>query len=585
MLGLICGSCKEEWDNHYNETQVISPDTDIYAGDIVSYIRSEKDLSLINAVFESSKSYDNIKKEKGYTIIVYKNNALQLSHDYDNKEFADYCICDLSVSPSSLKDGYGIQTRLGKNIWVSKSGDEITIENKRIEKKVKTDNGYVYYLEDIMPVKKSVYEFLNSLGEEYSLFVSYVKEFEEEYFDEQNSIPTGVDEMGNTIYADSIIDTRNTLMDRYTENGLLQWNMRSEDFLSTMFVPSNDLIKKAISNALDSIPSWLGRESTESDIIKFKEWIVKACFVENRLYQNDVAGDKDINCVGGYLRQIDKTQDSENFEKADPALWRTSIQKLNVSNPVALSNGNAYYVNEFKIPNHVVIYRVKAKFYELWGAMSDSQKNQYFRWENWVDPLIINDAQGPFTLSETLPTMYYHVLTAIPGEEAIKDSMPCSVTYDGVIYNSATKKLKEVYLPAGEYNLRMGFKHSLTYSISIYFNDKLIVEDMVLYAQGSNFHFDRGSVSDMDYFGNISIGYGEGFNWKEWIEKDEKAVAYDTDGYQVAVVNIPESGNFTITITSNDMCYLYDAEAVRNKNNVTQLMMYHWCLRPTRNNY
>ena len=376
MLGLICGSCKEEWDNHYNETQVISPDTDIYAGDIVSYIRSEKDLSLINAVFESSKSYDNIKKEKGYTIIVYKNNALQLSHDYDNKEFADYCICDLSVSPSSLKDGYGIQTRLGKNIWVSKSGDEITIENKRIEKKVKTDNGYVYYLEDIMPVKKSVYEFLNSLGEEYSLFVSYVKEFEEEYFDEQNSIPTGVDEMGNTIYADSIIDTRNTLMDRYTENGLLQWNMRSEDFLSTMFVPSNDLIKKAISNALDSIPSWLGRESTESDIIKFKEWIVKACFVENRLYQNDVAGDKDINCVGGYLRQIDKTQDSENFEKADPALWRTSIQKLNVSNPVALSNGNAYYVNEFKIPNHVVIYRVKAKFYELWGAMSDSQKNQ-----------------------------------------------------------------------------------------------------------------------------------------------------------------------------------------------------------------
>jgi hypothetical protein len=181
--------------------------------------------------------------------------------------------------------------------------------------------------------------------------------------------------------------------------------------------------------------------------------------------------------------------------------------------------------------------------------------------------------------------MYYHVLTAIPTAQAIADSSTCSVTYDGVMYNSTTRKLAEVNLPAGEYYLRMGFKHSLRYSVDIYFNDQLLVSDMLLFAQGSNFHFDRGSVSDMDYYGSSTIGYPEGYNWRDWIEKDVKAVAYDTDGYQVAIVNIPADGNFTITISSKDNARLYDPTNGRSKNNVTQLMMYHWCLRPTNRNY
>ena len=114
--------------------------------------------------------------------------------------------------------------------------------------------------------------------------------------------------------------------------------------------------------------------------------------------------------------------------------------------------------------------------------------------------------------------------------------------------------------------------------------EQALVEGKLMYSQGSSFHFDRGSVSTMDYYGNVTIGFDEGFNWKDWIEKDEKAVAYDTDGYQVAIVDLPKSGNFTITITSNDMSYIY-RDSGRNKNNVTQLMMYHWCLRPTKNNY
>lgn len=69
------------------------------------------------------------------------------------------------------------------------------------------------------------------------------------------------------------------------------------------------------------------------------------------------------------------------------------------------------------------------------------------------------------------------------------------------------------------------------------------------------------------------------------LELDPKSVAYDTDGYQVAVVNLPTDGNFRIKIESSDEAMFYTTTNGRTKNNVSQLMMYHWCLRPTKNNY
>ncbi len=131
----------------------------------------------------------------------------------------------------------------------------------------------------------------------------------------------------------------------------------------------------------------------------------------------------------------------------------------------------------------------------------------------------------------------------------------------------------------------MGFKHSLTYSLSIYFNDRLLVQDMSMAAQGSNFHFDRGGASEMTFYGPLSITYPEGFDAQAWFELDPKSVAYDTDGYQVAVVNIPQDGNFRIRVESSDMASIITSTTDRSKNNVSQLMMYHWCLRPTVNNY
>lgn len=663
IVSALCAcvvSCTDNWDDHYDARAVTSDseDIEVYSGDVVSYLQSQPTLSEMTELIEKTGQMESLPSDGQFTLVVCENDNLDMSKIANDTAFVKNSISDTPVSPDKFTENFGILTRYEtlydkKNLRVYLRDDDIYIDEYKLYKKVKADNGYIYYIDGTIIPRESIYEYLQALGDDYSIFKDLVASYEEEYFDVENSTPDGVDDMGNTYYSDSVISVRNTLMDRYTQNGVAYWNMRSENYTTTMFIPSNALIEKALNDAYANLPIWLNRAVTASDSTKFQKWIVEACFVNRRLSPEEVTmGAPDFYAVGGYVRTIDASQDLEEYNLSDSAYWKPSVQLVDPSRTDTLSNGLVYYLSDFKIPNHVVIYRVKARFYEIWAAMSDAQKAQYFRWTNWTDPLICNDAQSSFTLSETLPTMYYHVLTAVPTQEAIQaatavdslnksrtllssaeitldslrtitspdsltvaaidsltrsiDSLTliipqqesfaagvkesdylCSVEYDGLLYNSSDKNfgLVECNLPAGEYNLRMGFKHSLTYSLSIYFNDRLLVKDMSMAAQGSNFHFDRGGASEMTFFGPLSVTYPEGFDAQAWFELDPKSIAYDTDGYQVAVVNIPTDGNFRIRVESSDMASIITSTTDRSKNNVAQLMMYHWCLRPTVNNY
>jgi hypothetical protein len=611
---LLATACSDEWDDHYDASELTSTTAvEVYRGSAWSYLQSQSDLSKITQALSSRQ---NLLQGDACTVIVCADGQWtdQTAASLSDSSFVANSVSDVAVAPTSLTDGRGIYMLSGKNLWVSVAADgALALNEVPVTRTVKTDNGYVYYVSNPIAVQPSVYKYIQSLGEDYSLFKEYIALFEEQYFDAAASTPSGVDAMGNTVYSDSVIETRNTLMDRFNADGIATWNMRSESFQSTVFIPNNNLLKHAYESALDSIPYWMNRAATAADSLKFKKWIVASCFVDRRLTPEEVAptAEGQFECVGGYIQEIDETLDKETYTEYDAAQWKPSVQQVNTDG-VDLSNGVAYYLTDYKIPNHIVIWRVKSKFYQVWSALTSAQQGWdatnkspldggYFRWNHWSEPLVVNDAQGSFELSSTLPTMYYHVLTAIPDAEALADSLPCSVEYDGLMYNSDDKKfgLSEVHLPAGEYYLRMGFKHSLKYSISIYFADgdeeiteaNRLVEDMSLIATGSNFHFDRGGAMEgLDFYGSESVGYPEYFDWRFWYEQDpvtyQKASAYDTDGYQVAIVTLKKPGNFKIKIESNDDAELYSTgTGDRSKNNVLQLMMYHWCLRPTTNNY
>ena len=575
---MALSSCSS-WDDHFDEAAMTAGENvTVVNNDIVSYMKSASDLSAISGIFEQAGIYRNLDANGQYTFVVCENGDLETGDITDETQFARYCVADGAIAPSKLVDGFGINNLAGKTIWVYENGAKL--DDYNITKTVKATNGYIYYIDGTLPVRLSVYEYLQSLGDDYSDFKALVTSYDKRVFDREHSEVIGINNAGETVY-DSIWITRNTLMDRYTETGVDYWNMRDENYTSTMFIPSNTQLQNAIDDALANIPVWLNREATDADRAKFEEWVVKACFSNKRLESNEVDEEADdFYSVGGYNMIIDELADETSYKEAEQAYWRPSVQKADLANQIILSNGTAYFLTDFKIPNHVVIYRVKTRLYQIWEARnmrSQEAKDQYFTWTN-----LEGFASTISTLSSVSdlvpygwPNIDYNLLSAIPTEEAVTDSLTVGVEYTGLVYDEGTNEAHECFLPAGEYYLRMGFDRSSTYHLNIYFNDKLVISNL----NAGMMNADRIANDIPTLYGIQAPGYPEGFNPEDWMEYYSSSAAYDTDGYTVGIVTIKEDGNFTIRVESSDLAYNYKGV------NTQQLLMYHWCLRPTKNNY
>ena len=589
LLGGVGGglaSCSD-WDDHYDEAAVTSSTAEVYQGDIVSYLRSNSDLSQISQLFEQAGAYEVTTLNKQYTFVVCDNSTLNGASIADRKVFANNSISDIAVTPSELRDGFGINNRAGKTIWVYGSGSSLMIDNYAIKRVVKTDNGYVYVIDGVLPVRLSVYDYLKQLSDDYSTFKALVAKYEQRVFDREHSAATGVNQAGEVVY-DTVWVTRNTLMDRFTDSGVERWNMRDENYVTTMFIPNNVQVEKALRSALDSIPSWLNREATETDREKFEEWIVCACFSDKRLETAQVnAQAEDFLAVGGCKMVIDERADETTYKAVDDTWWRPSVQTVDTQNRVNLSNGYAYYTTNLKIPNHIVIYRVKTRFYQIWDASNirndEGLMREYFDWTNLglfstsISTLASYDALYKYGW----PIIDYNLLTACPTDEAIDDSLVVGVEYSGLVYDAENDLALPVNLPAGEYYLRMGFERSTTYRISIYFNGEFVWE-----GRADQMNADR-IANDIPTYGIMAPGYPEGFDPDDWREYDANVAAYDTDGYTVGLVTMKRNGNFRIRVESKDMAYrsTIRSTAAGDSGNKFQLFMYHWCLRPTHNNY
>lgn len=579
-------SCSD-WSDHYDEAGVSTEAVEVYQSDIVSYLRSASELSQISNLFEQAGVLSTTAADGQYTFIVCDNSTLQqgLSDIADKTVFARYCVSDAAVTPSELVDGFGINNRAGKTIWVYGSGNSVRIDNFGIKKTVKASNGYVYVIDGVLPVRQSVYEYLLSLGDDYSTFKQLVTAYEQRVFDREHSAVTGINQAGETVY-DTIWVTRNTLMDRYTSTGIDYWNMRDEQYVTTMFIPDNAQIEKALRSALDSIPGWLNRPATDADRAKFEEWIVRACFSNQRLEPAQVSpAAADLTSVEGYRMIVDEQADLTTYRAADPAYWRPSVQTVDTGRRVNLSNGYAYFCSNLKIPNHVIIYRVKTRFYQIWDAdnmRDEATMREYFDWIN-----LDGFSTSIYTLNTYAaleqygwPAIEYNLLSACPTEEAVSDSLVCGVEYTGLIYDEANNEALPCRLPAGEYYLRMGFDRNSIYLLDIYFNGSLVVESL----KSGSMNADR-IANDIPVYGVQAPGYPEGYNPEDWREYDENVAAYDTDGYTVGLVNLKRNGTFRIRVESKDMGYRYKRTDVGDASNYGQMLMYHWCLRPTRNNY
>lgn len=551
LLAGLC-SCTDEWDSHYAQKEPVINNVDIVIVDepVSAYLKNESSYSSMYGLFEKSGIFRILDEKKSlYTMMVVNNqNATRTASEEGTDDSADIFlakahITDAAISPSNLKEGQRLLMWNGKYVKVT-TLDELTGEariafNGAVVKKViKTTDAYIYELEDYINTPKSLMEVLEGLNDDYSIFREMVMARVEKVFDKSASTPIGIDPTGNTVY-DSVFTFKSPYFERK------KMNLYSESMHATMFIPSNTLVENALQDAKERLKDW-GLERADSIL---NNWIFQSAFYNVEYKREDFGNVSKPDLISIFNQQ-----------------WRTTINKVDLDNPIEMSNGMAYYVTSLKIPtNAVLLWRIKEFFTPSWNApMTDAEKRTYYNfYQEEGTAYYMNDYNvrctgtkndaGVHQPNSNWPAIDYSTLKLQLIDKTQKGvfEFKCFKMEEHV---DGSHTLTPYKLPPGEYYFSWG--HYAKYSrvnATFYVNGMKISE--------------MSSV-DMNNLGSWDRG-GGGYN-----EIYNTVSNYDRDGKEIGIVTIegdePVELNVKIEFTQGE---------------TSNLSPFHWCFRPTENCY
>lgn len=551
LLAGLC-SCTDEWDSHYAQKEPVINNVDIVIVDepVSAYLKNESSYSSMYGLFEKSGIFRILDEKKSlYTMMVVNNqNATRTASEEGTDDSADIFlakahITDAAISPSNLKEGQRLLMWNGKYVKVT-TLDELTGEariafNGAVVKKViKTTDAYIYELEDYINTPKSLMEVLEGLNDDYSIFREMVMARVEKVFDKSASTPIGIDPTGNTVY-DSVFTFKSPYFERK------KMDLYSESMHATMFIPSNTLVENALQDAKERLKDW-GLERADSIL---NNWIFQSAFYDVEYKREDFGNVSKPDLISIFNQQ-----------------WRTTVNKVDLDNPIEMSNGMAYYVTSLKIPtNAVLLWRIKEFFTPSWNApLTDAEKRTYYNfYQEEGTSYYMNDYNvrctgtknyaGVNQPNSNWPAIDYSTLRLqlIDGTQKGAFEFKCFKMEENV---DGSHTLIPYKLPPGEYYFSWGHYAKYSKVNATFYVNGMKIREMSSVDMNNHGSWDRGGG-----------GYNEIYN---------TVSNYDRDGKEIGIVTIegdePVELNVRIEFTQGE-----------NSN----LSPFHWCFRPTENCY
>ena len=560
-LFLMCGgtACDDEWYTEEsltgNNKQV--EDVQMSAAD---FLKSEAEYSQMLQLFQSQGIFDEMQQRgMKYTLFVVGNENMNELQE-DSLYTANAHITTGLFTPSSLTDGSRLLTWTGRYVDVEKTVyarnevnseniglDSIAISGVVVKRILKVQDAYIYELDRLIEIPRSLLEILERLpDEEYSLFKGMVGKYVQKIFDREASKVLGIDEAGNSIY-DSVLVVRYPY---FEDNGI---DLTSASARMTMLIPNNDVLTQAIDGAKAEIASWNEFEESVAAELGYdpngqitgysradsiiEQWCFQCAFFNEELKPEAFHNSEQIDLTSTFGKQ-----------------WRTTVNKVDTDNPVPMSNGTAYYMTSLKVPQNVLIYRIKdyAKYYQY---LSEADKTAFYVLDNMAFNRVTKDTD-PWTPGEGWPI---HEDISVWFDCADQTTQNCAITFYPYHFhlNSDNSYAAQPYMiPPGEYTFHIGFGNikNMHGPLDVFVNGKKA--GTISAANMSNFSRDRGS-------GGYPEGYNKGLNDK-----------YDRDGMSLCTFTIEEMQRLEIRFHS------YGWGDMSNRINPQ-----HFTFRPTANCY
>lgn len=554
-LLLFLAGCSELADmDFYKDTVSEVNNDELIITDLTSleYLSSCEELSRMTAFLDESGIFKELQaKGQLHTLLMVENDDFVQPVSDSAVFVARSHVSDVALSPGNLFDGETVMMWHGKytKIMIDSIGQRgriighVKVNSSSVRQIVKTRDGYIYVISDMIKTPTSLYDYINALGEEYSIFKELVLECGTREFNKEESKALYINEDGNTVY-DSVF----TYESNFFES--VGFNLDSESITATMLLYSNDVIRQAIEEARTTLALW-GRTRDES---RMMTWILKSAFFDVKYQPHEMM-----------------TSDLADLYSIFDIQWRTNIQKVDTVNCTELSNGRVYEVTDLHLPHNLLLYRIKEYFY-YYEYCSQEEKTLYFKTDNLEFRQIKDDVAEWSPVPGILPyhknrVLYYN----IKGEDFALDAA-CLETYKNDIGMTC---VRPVLVPPGAYRLAMGFKRALNIDLVV----EVMIGDLVI-AVSDPFNIDTSYLYQYDRSGKLDNTMPEDYEEIIALYGSSSSGIYDADGGpvidEVVIPDINGDGS-PVNIHLNIRCSA--------GNGLETMPFHHWCLRPTANDY
>ena len=593
LIGLLgCVACNNlADDDYYSNLETQNQNEEVTATEMTAadYLHSHSEYSRITTLFTEHHIFDDLKTSGELHTFLVVDDANYKAPVTDSAAYvAKSHITNIAVAPSKLNDGDRLLMWHDKYVTVTldesaKRGNIIghmLFNNAALRQVIKASDGYIYVISDMISTPTSLQDYINGLGPEYSIFKGMITDSGGKVFDKANSKIIGIDSNGNTLYDSAFIYT-NTFFDAKN------FNLSSEALKATMLVFSNEVITKALDEAHSKLQAWgydpktplMRNGVTENVYIGYssdedlRKWILEVAFFNKTYSVEDLTPKGDAG---------DPSRD--DVTSIYGRNWRTSVQQLDLEHPIPLSNGMAYNVRSFRIPNNRLIYRLHEGF-SVYDKCDADQKAAFFVCENLTNFSVKNNEVAEWTpRAGYWPLHGDSPLTCKVADNSVAhvqfDFTPIVATSNG----EGGYDVRPLLVPPGSYRMAMGFKQGMgmnPLTITVYaYNaagDSIECADPVginLNDGSTTYHYDRGATLSNrlpEYYDandpNNTAGNKNGYYW--------------TDGGPIYTeINIPDMNG-----DGSAVRLLFSMSNEDGRVLTGTLAFNHWCLRPTANNY
>lgn len=521
LLLVFLSSCNTKWDDYFFGTVNQEENMNLT---VAEYIASNPDYSKFNAMLAGTGLDKELTKKQEITVWVANNAAMDASGIVSTDTMRmQYHINNLPYLRTALKNGLRIRSLNGVYFQITERNDSVFTNSSLVMKSVRLKDGVVHEIKSLMKTQMNIYDYLKKLGDEYSIIRDTIFKNNVERFDKANSVPIGVDLTGNTIY-DSVFYIYNPIFDK------VPFNSEFKQF--TILLPTNDVVKTCFSNLYVSFQK-MGKAMTAADSTLAWTWIKQAIF-----YNNKITDFSPVDISSAYGK-----------------IWRTTVQQLDLANPIEMSNGVIYNVTKLKVPNNVMITRIKS-LTEYWKYQDVA--NQYPNpgdLYTFLGTTLVKATEADATPNPNVLPKY--IVLDVTGDATTDEFSVEFPPLEKYLDNTDGKyHVRVMEVPTGEYRLFMGFQSAKHPWVTFYFNGVQIGSERQVSAS-SPWNYDRVN------------------------ETTDGISKWNGLGGEVGTVNVTRAdgqdglASFKIKIKFSKI----------ETGGAKRFKIYHWALKPTANNY